>query len=297
VELLDLTVGKITHIVRIPTAFRIQSPLHPIGFIRDSEILALSQAHYLPNGEPEISTQLINADGSITPVAHNVTGAQWTEVSPSTFDFGDARIWFLCPAYSARIDRQPRCTLTSASLLDPDAPPREIPPPPDDRVIGSGQPNLGFPTPQFAVVLAERRFWLYSFVDHSFSQLNLPETPHHMRWFEFPSTPKFSSDGMYAAVPVQMYHLPLFKEGQVPHGTKLLIIELRSLRIVQTIQPTDKRELVDFALRHDGNALTLIANWGKEWQEFRLPLSDSHIPGVLPATLQPTTLQSPSHPA
>lgn len=272
VELLDLTIGKFTHIVRIPAAFPIQFPLHPIGFIKDSDTLAISQAHYLPNGEPEISTQLINADGSITPVAHNVTGAQWTEVSYSTFDFGDARVWFLCPVYSARIDRQPRCTLTSASLLDPDAPPREIPPPPDDRVIGSGQPNLGFRTPELAVMLAERRLWLYSFVDHSFRQLNLPETPHHIRWFEFPGPPKFSSDGMYAAVPVEMYHLPLFEEGQVPHGTKLLIMELRSLRIVQTIQPTGKRALVDFALRHDGNTVTLIANWGKEWQELRFPL-------------------------
>jgi hypothetical protein len=279
VELLDLTIGKITHIVRIPTAFPIQSPLQPIGFIEDSETLALSQAHYLPNGEPEISTHLISADGSVTPAAHNVTGAQWTEVSSSTFDFGDARMWFLCPAYSARIDRQPRCTLTSASLRDPVAPPREIPPPPDDRVIGSGQPNLGFPTPELAVVLAERRFWLYSFIDHSFRQLNLPETPHHIRWFEFPGPPKFSSDAMYAAVPIEMYHLPLFEEGQVPHGTKLLIIELRSLRIVQTIQPTDKRALVDFALRHDGNIVTLIANWGKDWQEFRFSLSDSHVPG------------------
>lgn len=275
IALLDLTASKITHLIGVPAAFPIQFDLHPIGYVKDSETLALSQAHYLPTGEPEIKTLLINVDGRISPVPHSVLGPQDAEVTYSSFDFRDARVWFLCPAYSARLDRQPRCTLRSVSLLEADGPTRDIPPPPDDRVVGSGQPNLGFPSSNLAVILAERRFWLYNFADRSFHQLNLPETPHHIRWFEFPGVPKFTSDERFAALPVNMYHFPLFVEGQVPHGTKLLIVELRSLQIVETIQPVDKAELVDFAVHCDGKILTVVGNWAGKWHNFQFPTGES----------------------
>jgi hypothetical protein len=51
----------------------------------------------------------------------------------------------------------------------------------------------------------------------------------YIRWFEFPSQPKFSSDGRFGAVPVHMFHYPLFHEGQVPHGTKVVIVALPTL--------------------------------------------------------------------
>lgn len=274
VALLDPTASKVTHVLQVPAAFPIQFDLRPIGYINDSETLVLSQAHYLPTGEPEIKTLLINPDGTINPVAHSVLGARYTEVTNSSFNIRDARVWFLCPAYSGRIDRQPRCTLRSASLVEQDAPTRDIPPPPDDRVIGSGQPNLGFPSRDEAVVLAERRFWLYNFVTRSFRQLNLPETPHHIRWFEFPGDPKFTPDGTLAALPVNMYHLPLFVEGQVPHGTKLLIIDLRSWRIIETIQPIDKAGLVDFALHNDEKSLTVVGNWAGQWRDFHVSTAE-----------------------
>lgn len=273
-ELIDLTAGKLTHRVHVQQRFPIQFSLHPIGFIQDSGQLAVSQAHYLPTAEPEIATELVNPDGSITSVLRNVTGPRYSEVSASSFDFRDARVWFLCPAYSARIDRQPRCTLASASLLNASAPLRDIPPPPNDRVVGSGQPNLGFPSEDFVVLLAEGRFWLFSFADRSFRQLNIPETPHHIRWFEFPGQPKFSSDGRFAAVPVYMFHAPLFEEGQVSHGTKLLVIEMPALHIVETIQPTDKQNLVDFALHSDEKGLSIEANWGNEWRTFEIPYAN-----------------------
>jgi hypothetical protein len=277
-QLFDLTTGKLTHNVRVPKRFPIQFPFHPIGFINDSSQLGVSQVHYLSTGEPEIATQLVSADGSITSVLHSARGPQYTEVSASSFDFHEGRVWFLCPVYSARIDRQPRCTLTSAPLSEPSVPPLEIPPPPDDRVIGGGQPNLGFPSSGVAILLAQRRFWLYNFVDRSFRQLNLPETPHHIRWLEFPGQPRFSSDGRFAAVPVYMFHYPLFHEGQVPHGTKVVIVELSTLHIVETIQPTGEQNIVDLALHNDGRSLTLVAIWGKEWRSFHIPivLASSH---------------------
>jgi hypothetical protein len=277
-QLFDLATGKLTHNVRVPNRFPIQFAIHAIGFINNSSRLGVSQVHYRPTGEPEIVTQLIGADGSITAVPHSTIGPPDAEVSESSFDFHDDRVWFLCPGYSARIDRQPRCTLTSASLSEASVAPLEIPPPPDDRVIGSGQPNLGFPSSGVAVLLAHRRFWLYNFADRSFRQLNLPETPHHIRWFEFPGQPKFSSDGRFAAVPIGMFHYPLFHEGEVPHGTKVVIVELSTLRIVATIQPPGEQHIVDLALHNDGGSLTLVANWGKEWRTFHIPivLASSH---------------------
>ena len=81
--------------------------------------------------------------------------------------------------------------------------------------------------------------------------MDLPETPQHMRWFEFPGRPKFSADGLFAAVPVYLFHYPMFQEGQVSHGTKLLIVDLARLQILKTIQPQRQQNVVDFALRHD----------------------------------------------
>ena len=271
-QLFDPANGNLTHSVRVPPRFPIQFPIHPIGFVSGSDQLGVSQVHYLSTGEPEIATQFVSSDGSITSVPHIAIGPQYAEVSASSFDFHRGRVWFLCPVYSARIDRQPRCTLTSASLREASAPPLEIPPPPDDRVIGSGQPNLGFPSSDVAILLAEKRFWLYNFADRSFRQLNLPETPHHIRWFEFPGQPAFSSDGRFAAVPVYMFHYPLFQEGQVPHGTKVVIIELSTLDILATIQPTGKQNIADLSLHIDGSSLTLVANWGKEWRSFNIPI-------------------------
>jgi len=256
----------------VPMSFPMIS-LHAIGFINDSDRLAVSQAHYLPTGEPEVATQFISADGSITSSSHNAKGPDAAYVSSSSFDFHDGRVWFLCPGYSARLDRQPRCTLKSASLDGASTPPKEIPPPPNDRVIGSGQPNLGFLSSELVILLAQRRFWLYNFTDHSFRQLDLPETPHHIRWFEFPGQPKFSSDRCFAAVPVHMSHYPLLQEGQVPHGTKLVVVDLSALQIVRTIEPTDKQNVVDFALHDDGKSVMLVGNWGEEWLSFQVPVA------------------------
>ena len=72
-----------------------------------------------------------------------------------------------------------------------------------------------------------------------------------------------------------MYHFPLFVEGQVPHGTKLLIVELRSLRIVATIQPIDKAGLVDFPVHSDGKILTVVGNWGGKWRDFQFAIGGS----------------------
>ena len=69
-----------------------------------------------------------------------------------------------------------------------------------------------------------------------------------------------------------MFHFPLFEEGQVPHGTKIIVVDLKTLRILQTIQPSKKEGIVDFALHNDGTALTLVANWGLEWKSFQVPL-------------------------
>jgi hypothetical protein len=271
-QLFDLSKGQLGRTVQVPPKFPIQFSLHPVGFLNGSEELAVSQAHYLPTGEPEVSTQLIGADGAMIPDAHSVTGPTYTEVSVSSFDFRGDRVWFLCPAYSARIDRQPRCTLSSAPLHESASAALEIPPPPDDRVIGSGQPNLAFPSSDVAVLLAQDRFWLYSFSTRSFRQINLPETPHHIRWFEFPGQPKFSSDGRFAAVPVSMFHAPLFEEGQVSHGTKIVVVDMTTLQILQTVRPGKQETIVDFALHNDGMNLTLVANWGKDWKISKIPI-------------------------
>ena len=158
--------------------------------------------------------------------------------------FVEGRVWFLCPVYSARSDRQPRCTLQSASLSEAADPATEIPPPPDDRAIGSGEPSLGFPSSHECVLLANKRLWLYDFSNRSFRQMDLPETPQHIRWFEFPGQPKFSADAMFAAVPVYLFHYPMFQEGQVSHGTKLLIVDLERLQILKTIQPPGKQSVI-----------------------------------------------------
>jgi len=270
-QLIDLSKGQLAQSVQVPPKFPIQFSLHPLGFIGNSGQLAVSQAHYLPTGEPEVSTQFVDAEGSITAAAPSVFGPKYAEVTGSSFDFHGGRVWFVCPAYSARIDRQPRCTLTSAPLRE-GTHALEIPPPPDDRVVGSGQPNLGFPSSDLALLLAQDRLWLYTFSTQSFRQMNLPETPHHIRWSEFPGQPKFSSDERFAAIPVYMFHFPIFEEGQVPHGTKIIVVDLKTLRILQTIQPSKKEGIVDFALHNDGTALTLVANWGLEWKSFQVPL-------------------------
>jgi hypothetical protein len=68
-----------------------------------------------------------------------------------------------------------------------------------------------------------------------------------------------------------MFHAPLFQEGQVSHGSKLVIAYLPSLKIVQTIQPTDDKNIVDFSLNNDGRGLTVVASWSKEWRSFQIP--------------------------
>ncbi len=272
IELIDLATGKLAHEVLVPNKFStrpVQLRQCRVGFINHTDQLAVAQLHYLPTGEPEIATVLVNDDGSIVPLPSNVIGPRYTEISSSSFDFLGGRVWFLCPAYSARIDRQPRCTLTSASLLDATASSPKIPPPPDDRVVGSGQPNLGFPSSGDAMLLAQRRIWLYHFADSSFRQMNLPETPRHIRWVEFPGPPKFTSDGHFAAVPVSMFHYPLFREGQVSHGTKVVILEVPSLHVVETIQHPGKGSLVDLAVHNDGRQLTLAASWARGGRAFK----------------------------
>jgi hypothetical protein len=270
-ELIDVNTGRLTHTVRVPNKFQIQFPMHPMGFIGLTDSIAISHVHYRPTSELEVATELINRDGLITPVPNSVLGPKYAEIGASSFDFRDGRVWFLCPVYAVRWDRQPPCTLTSAPLIEPSSPSKEIPPAPNARMIGAGQPQLGFPSSDVAILLAQGRIWLYHFTDNSFGQTDIPETPHHIRWAEFPGGPKFSSDGRFAAVPVNMYHYPLFQEGQVPHGTKIVIVELPTLHIVDTIQPTDEHNLIDFALHNDGRGLTLQASWGKDWRSFHIP--------------------------
>jgi hypothetical protein len=254
--------------LRVPAKFEHEVGA-TVGYLGDSDRLAVSHLHYLPTGEPEIVTEIIDPNGSETQTT--VAGARNTEVSESSFDFERGLVWFLCPVYSARVDRQPRCTLTSDSLIQPGSSAPQIPPPPDDRVIGSGQPSLGFPTPDSALLLAAKRLWLFHFADRSFQELKLPETPHHIRWFEFPRAPKFSADASFAAVPVDMYHLPLFQEGQVSHGTKIIIVDLPELSILETIQPPACETLIEFALQSDQTNVTLVANWGTGWTRHTVP--------------------------
>ncbi len=277
IQFFSLSKGELGPTVNVPPKFPIQFSLHPVGFINRSDQLEVSQAHYLPTGEPEVSTQLVEVDGTIIPDAHSVLGPKYAEVTGSSFDFRAGRVWFLCPVYAARNDRQPRCALTSAALTGTASSAFEtIPPPPDDRVVGSGQPNLGFPSSDLVVLLAQDRLWLYSFSTGIFREMTLPETPHHIRWFEFPGNPKFSSDGRFAAVPVFMSHAPLFEEGSISHGTKILVVDLKTLQILRTFQPDRQAGVIDFALNHRGSDVTLIANWGDAWKTFVIPVADGN---------------------
>ena len=272
-QLIDLTRGTLTQSVLVAKKFPIQFSIHPVGYSGNSDQLEVSQAHYLPTGEPEIATKLVSPDGMVT-AAHKAFGARYTEVFGSSFDFRDSLVWFLCPVYSARSDRQPPCTLTSASLSSSAPATPTIPPRPGDaHVIGNGQPNLGYPSSHKVVVLAVDNLWVYDLSDQSFRQMSLPETPQHIRWEESPGQPKFTADGRFAAVPVYLFHAPLFEEGSTSHGTKLLIIDMAQLKILRTIQPPDKKNVVDFALSNGGKSLTLVASWGENWQSFDIPLS------------------------
>jgi hypothetical protein len=208
-ELIDVTAGKLTHTVRVPSRFSIEFPIHPMGFIgfTDSQQVAISHVHYQRTGELEVATDVINTDGLITPVPNSVLGPQYAEIQASSFDFRDGRVWFLCPVYAVRWDRQPPCTLTAAPLIEA-TPRKEIPPPPNARMIGAGQPHLGFPSSDVALLLAQGRIWLYHFADSSFRQTDIPETPHHIRWAEFPGGAKVqlrwrlcSGAGQYVSLP------------------------------------------------------------------------------------------------
>ncbi len=112
-------------------------------------------------------------------------------------------------------------------------------------------------------MLAWHRLWVYSFASKAFRQMNIPETARHIRWSEFPRAPKFTEDGRYAAIPVDMSHGFLFEEGGVSHGTKILLVDMNALSVIETIQPEHEQSLVDFAVRNDGDSLTLATNWGK----------------------------------
>jgi hypothetical protein len=272
-QLIDLTRGTLTQSILVPKEFPIQFSIHPVGYSGDSDQLEVSQAHYLPTGEPEIATKLVSSDGTVT-ATHKAFGARYTEVFGSSFDFRDSLVWFLCPVYSARSDRQPACTLTSAPLSSSVSATPTIPPRPGDaHVIGNGQPNLGFPSSHDVVVLATDNLWVYDLTNQSFRQMGLPETPQHIRWLESPGQPKFTADGRFAAVPVYLFHAPLFEEGSISHGTKLLIIDMAQLKILRAIQPPDKKNVVDFALSSGSKSLTLVASWGGNWQSFDIPLS------------------------
>jgi hypothetical protein len=273
VRLIDLSRGELAQSVEVPHVFPIQFDIYGLGFIGRTSQLAISQAHYQPTGEPEVITQRISGSGTLEPERHRATGYPYSEIYVSSYDYGRDRVWFLCPPVSARLDSQPRCTLSSASLTTNDAPSLEVPPPPDDRVIGSGQPNLGSPSDDSIALLAWHRLWLYSFVSRTFRQMNIPETPHHIRWFEFPGAPKITTDGRYAAIPVGLSHSPLFQEGQVSHGTKILLVDMNALSILETIQPEHQEALIDFALRDDRDSLMLVTNWGKDWQVSKIPLA------------------------
>jgi hypothetical protein len=134
---------------------------------------------------------------------------------------------------------------------------------------------LGFSSSNDVVVLAMDNLWVYDLSNQSFRQMRLPETPRHIRWIESPGQPKLTSDGHFAAVPVFLFHAPLFEEGQVSHGTKLLIIDMAKLEILRTIQPLGNQNVTDFALCDEGKSLTLIASWGSDWQSFDIPRSST----------------------
>jgi hypothetical protein len=104
-ELIDLRKGSIKQRVLVPKEFPIQFSIRPIGYLGGSDKLEVSQAHYLPAGEPEVVTKLISPDGTVT--AGKALGAPYTEVFESSFDFRNGLVWFFCPVYAARWDQQP----------------------------------------------------------------------------------------------------------------------------------------------------------------------------------------------
>ncbi|HEY5381730.1 MAG TPA: hypothetical protein VIJ65_05710 [Acidobacteriaceae bacterium] len=277
-ELIDLKKGSLETHVLAPKEFPIQFSIHPAGYAVGSDQLQVSQAHYLPTGEPEIVTKLISPNGTVT-ATYKTLGAPYTEVFGSSFDFRRSLVWFFCPVYAVRWDRQPPCTLRSEFLNSSASATPTIPPRPgtgDARISGNSPVSLGFPSSNDVVVLAMDNLWVYDLSNRSFRQMRLPETPRHIRWIESPGQPKFTSDGHFAAVPVFLFHAPLFEEGQVSHGTKLLIIDMAKLEILRTIQPLGNQNVTDFALRDDeGKSLTLIASWGSDWQSFDIPLSST----------------------
>ena len=62
--------------------------------------------------------------------------------------------------------------------------------------------------------------------------------------------------------------------GQVPHGTKIVVVDMTTLQILQTIQPSKKESIVDFALHNDGVNLTLATT------SFVLPFGKSFDVGL-----------------
>jgi hypothetical protein len=276
-ELIDLKKDSLETHVFVPNEFPIQFSIHPIGYAVSSDQLQVSQAHYLPTGEPEIITKFVSPDGTVT-ATHKTLGAPYTEVFGSSFDFRKSLVWFFCPVYAVRWDRQPPCNLRSGSLnasafATPTVPPR--PGTGHARISGNNPSSLGFPSSNSVVVLGDDNLWAYDLNNRSFRQMRLPETPRHIRWIETPGRPQFTTDGHFAAVPVFLFHAPLFEEGQVSHGTKLLIIDMTKLEILRTIQPSDDQNVTDFALRDGGQSLTLVASWGGGWRSFDIPLSST----------------------
>lgn len=276
-ELIDLKKGSLETHVLVPKEFPIQFSIHPVGYAIGSDQLQVSQAHYLPTGEPEIVTKLVSPNGTVT-ATYKTLGAPYTEVLGSSFDFRKSLVWFFCPVYAVRWDRQPPCTLRSGSLNSSASATPIIPPRPgtgDARISGNSPVSLGFSSSNDVVVLAMDNLWVYDLSNQSFRQMRLPETPRHIRWIESPGQPKLTSDGHFAAVPVFLFHAPLFEEGQVSHGTKLLIIDMAKLEILRTIQPLGNQNVTDFALCDEGKSLTLIASWGSDWQSFDIPRSST----------------------
>ncbi len=127
VRLIDLSRGEFAQSVEVPRVFPIQFDIYGLGFIGHTSQLAISQSHYRPTGEPEIITQQVSSSGILEQHRHRATGYAYSEVYASSYDYGRDRVWLLCPPVSARIDRQPRCTLTSASLTSNDEPALEVP--------------------------------------------------------------------------------------------------------------------------------------------------------------------------
>jgi hypothetical protein len=59
-QLIDLGRGVLTQSGLVPKEFQIQFSIHPVGYSGDTDQLEVSQAHYLPTGEPEIATKLVS---------------------------------------------------------------------------------------------------------------------------------------------------------------------------------------------------------------------------------------------